>query len=72
MRCGGVRVHTRPERSPFARALWEARVGRGRKLRDVAAALSWPPRRLDELENGRAEPTEAERAALERLWGPLP
>lgn len=70
-RCGGIRLATRnlPTRSEFGTWLWERRMGAGYTMRGGARALNWPMLRVNDLEWGKAEPTEAERRTLETLLG---
>jgi transcriptional regulator with XRE-family HTH domain len=51
-RCGGVRSGTTLKASA-AQRLWEARVGAGLSLRDLARALGVHPQVYGDLEHGR-------------------
>jgi DNA-binding XRE family transcriptional regulator len=67
-RCGGVRVGVTLKTSD-AQKLWEARVGAGMSLRDLAKALGVAPKDLGDLEHGRRiDPDLLARAQAEIAW----
>lgn len=68
-RCEGARVVASATCSAWAERLWERRVAAGRRLREVAQTMDVSPARLSDLEHGRTEPTELERAASAILFG---
>ena len=56
-------------KSSDAQRLWEARVGAGIRLRDLATALGVPPKDLGDLEHGRrVDPDLLARAQQEITW----
>lgn len=67
-RCGWVRSGV-TLKSSEAQRLWEARVGAGISLRDLAAALGVSPKDLGDLEHGRrVDPDLLARAQQEITW----
>jgi len=67
-RCGGARPVPTLTTSA-AQRLWEARVGAGLSLRDLAKALGIPAQVYSDLEHGRnTDPDLLARAQAEVTW----